>query len=188
MALIKLHGVHGTCITHAKSILANGVKAKSGGGRAGTGFYLWAYATDSGRKRAIQLAKDWHSDWYAKGKYDGSPERGEAIIVFDILVESTAYLNLNQTRHHERLLEIEERTGQEQSKVFDEYLESQSLFKEEQHQTPLQVVEAMVPYPEATKRSNLPRLTPGGDAYIILEPGFGTLEIVEWWPTALRKC
>ncbi|MBI3349440.1 MAG: hypothetical protein HY020_19795 [Burkholderiales bacterium] len=131
--MATLHGVHGTCITHAKNILDKGVEAQPNGGRAGSGFYLWAFATEGGRKRAWQLADDWHADWLRKGHFGGCAEQGCAILTFELEIDLRAYLNLNQARHHERLAENHSRMPDlPVYKVFDEYIESQSVFRQGQ--------------------------------------------------------
>lgn len=173
-----LKGIHGTCVSHAKLIGEQGVKA-FGGGRAGSGFYLWAYLADDAR--AVQLGRDWHAWKLDRGDYSKCAERGCAILQCEIELDPHSYLNLNQARHHEALWTIKARLpkGESQAKVFDEYLESQSAFRQQQFGVSLKLVEAMVPYPEATKlrRADGPPLTPGADAYIVLPEGLSELRV-----------
>jgi hypothetical protein len=173
-----LKGIHGTCVTHARAIEKEGIRPFAGG-RAGSGFYLWAYLADEAR--AVQFARDWHSWKLDRGQYAKCDERDCAILHCEIDVDPHAYINLNQARHHEALWSIKTRLpkGEDQAKIFDEYLESQSAFRVKQYGVPLKLVEAMVPYPEATKlrRSDGPPLTPGADAYIVLTEGLAELRV-----------
>lgn len=184
---LKFRGLHGTCVSHARSILSNGVKAAHGG-RAGAGFYLWAYISDS--SRAAELAEDWYHWKLGSHDYDICTERGFALLTCEIEIDGNAYLNLNQARHHETLRTIKARLpeGEEQARVYDEYLASQSAFRLKQYGVPLKVVEAMVPFPQATKkRHDGPPLTPGADAYIVLHQGLSELLVVDWKPVGLRR-
>jgi hypothetical protein len=187
MTTLKLKGVHGTCITHAKSILSRGVQPSTAG-RAGSGFYLWAFLADPSRAR--ELAEDWHRWRLDKGAYDDCSERGLAILTFEIEVSPRAYVNLNQARHHEMLRTIQARMPPDvdQSKVYDDYICGLSEQREKTDGTPLKVVEAMVPFPQATKmRMGGPALTPGADAYIVLNQGLSDLRVTDCWPVGLRR-
>ena len=184
---LKLRGIHATSISYAKTILNDGPKSVQGG-RAGSGFYLWSYF--SNRKHAIELARDWHEWKLEAGSYADCAERGFAFLDCEISVDPKAYVNLNQALHHETLRVNRDRLprGEDPARVYDEYVNGLSMFRQEKFGTPLKIVEAMVPFPLATKRRHDgPPLTPGADAYIVLPTGLSELVVVDVNPANLRR-
>lgn len=184
---MKLKGMHGTCVTHAKSILKNGIQARIGG-RAGSGFYLWAFLGDPGY--TAQLAKDWHQWKLGQGDYLDCAERSFALLTCELEIEQASYANLNQARHHEKIRKIHSELppSEKPAKIFDEYLSNLAKFRQIANEPALMVVEAMVPFPVASKsRPGGIALTPGVDAYIVLRQGFSELRVVEGVPPSIWR-
>lgn len=86
-------GVHGTCLTLARSVQRIGLRA-SNEGRAGKGAYLWAYVNDYAE--AVALAEDWYRDCL-NGNYARCAEPGRVILFFeiDLLPAETAAFDLH---------------------------------------------------------------------------------------------
>ncbi len=186
MAKTTYRGVHGTCITHAKSIVANGMRAATEG-RAGAGAYLWSYASDP--DQAIALAEDWHQDDTERGHYQGLKEPGLAVLFFEIDLEPLELVNLNSTAHHEL---IRKKLGRNKgksaiSKCFDDHIKGIADHRVAEKGITLKMVEATLPYPQSTKQrwDSVP-LTTGGDAYIILYQGLSALRLVDARGVALK--
>lgn len=172
-------GVHGTCVSHAESIIKNGIHPTLEG-RAGAGVYLWSYINDA--SEAEHLAADWYADQLDKGAYSGCPKTGRVLLYYEIELEATEAVNINSTAHHELIRRKAQRARGKAgiSKVYDDYLNGVSTHRLEKHGVSLKLVEASLPVPNSTRERSpgLP-LTVGADAYIVLATGLPSLKLVE---------
>lgn len=184
---MKLYGVHSTCISNAKEILRRGFRA-SDEGRAGGGVYLWAYVSDY--STAAALADSWWQQCFEEGRYDGRKERGKAMLMCSIEIETPEYLNLNITFHHEQLRALFRRTkgAVSASKIFDDYIEGVRAARQMQHGARLKVVEALVPFPRPAKAGGrVLHLTVGADVYIVQKQAVSELSVTDTRPGNLRS-
>lgn len=171
-------GVHGTCVSQAKSIARNGIRASSAG-RAGAGAYLWSYVSDPAE--AILLAEDWYRDQLDEGRYDKEPEKGMAVLFFELELLPLEFISINTTAHHEMIRgKLARGRGKiDLSKAYDDHIAGLAAHRK-QAGADLKLVETAVPYPKSTKaRLGGVPLTPGADAYIVLHQGLSDLKLFD---------
>jgi hypothetical protein len=99
---MKVVGYHGTCVSAAQGILANGFRTVGPKMLAGPGAYLWA-GSGALREKALLLCETWHTQRKAEGAYDGEKDQRLAIVRYEAEVAFENLVDLEQMLHHEQL-------------------------------------------------------------------------------------
>lgn len=113
-------GSHGTSVLTSETIKNSGFNL--GPGRAGTGVYFWAEGI-----QYIELAKEWFT-YRKKNNFIREPDPICAVIIAELKVQSTEYLNCEDTHFQTKIYELSVRlninpkNNRQISNLYDRYL------------------------------------------------------------------
>ena len=101
MTALNLGGTHGTSVTKAEQIKAQGFKKSEKIGRGGRGTYFWAYEHNS--TLANELAKDWWKFGSRKGYFSGDLNPQCAVIHVNINILNGQFSDFESVTYKENL-------------------------------------------------------------------------------------
>jgi hypothetical protein len=179
---LKIIGYHGTCLSAAQGILANGFRASGLKKMAGPGAYLWA-GPGALRSKALLLAETWYVQQRDAGAYELEKDKRLAIVRYEAEVDVENLVDLEMMHHREQLAEMNRLANEKGSP----YKDASALYvayilkirktrgMSVPPKPPVYAVRLSLPPPVPYR--NHPQkalgLTAGVDAYIVLEQSGG---------------
>ena len=93
--MMEIRGTHGTCVSRAEQIAAQGMT--KGPGRVGVGAYFWTAIgdSDSSLAYAMKLAENWATRASRGGQYTGERDPRPAIVHAALTLEEGDYVSLD---------------------------------------------------------------------------------------------